>query len=63
MDDPLLIPAVDPRAVAIVAAIRGGDTGRVGALVTQHPELITAWLVEELQTHRKSENWVSNEIT
>lgn len=34
----------DPRAVAVVAAIRAGDTNRISQLLADHPELATARL-------------------
>lgn len=47
MDDRLLISATDQRAIAVVAAIRAGDVGRVEALLAQHPELVMACIVDK----------------
>jgi ankyrin repeat protein len=40
----MIIPADDPRAVAAVEAIHAGDTARLGRLLADHPELVTAAL-------------------
>jgi hypothetical protein len=40
----VIIPTDDPRAIAAVAAIHGGDTTVLEMLLAQHPELATAGL-------------------
>lgn len=46
------IPADDPRAVALVAAIRGGDIDALGRYLRDDPALATATLVDGTGTSR-----------
>jgi ankyrin repeat protein len=45
-DEVLEIAADDPRAVALVRAVRGGDAGEIGGLLAQEPRLARARLVD-----------------
>lgn len=46
------IPADDPRAVALVAAIRDGDVDRLRAMLSEDPSLATARIVDDRQVAR-----------
>lgn len=46
------IPASDPRAVAVVAAIRNGDVSKLQGLLDEDPELATARIVDERNVGR-----------
>jgi ankyrin repeat protein len=46
------IPADDPRAVALMSAIRDGDVARLEELLRQDPELAASRIVDEKQVRR-----------
>lgn len=45
--DPEALPATDAVAVALIAAIRSGDDESLSQILTERPELATAWLVDQ----------------